>query len=206
MNRRAAHFGALLLMTTLAACGPTKTGIEAREQARERLDIVNAQMTFDQAERAFEAGRFERALDSLEEAIARYEENPEAHVLHGRIYLETHRLGKAYDAFTRAAELDEEMAEPIYFLAIIEQRRSNLEEARDLYMQASELDDQNVQYVLAAAECLVNMERHEEATDLLMGSLEQFEHNAAMHHLLGQIALLQGELDLAVSRYSQARM
>ena len=59
-------------------------------------------MTYDQAERAFEAGRFESALKSVNEALARYDGQLRCpYSCSGRIYLETHRLEKAQDSFER---------------------------------------------------------------------------------------------------------
>jgi hypothetical protein len=63
--------GAMCLVT--AGCGgPTKAGIEARELARKRLAIVNAQLTFDQAQQAFRSGQFDKASREITAAIRLY--------------------------------------------------------------------------------------------------------------------------------------
>jgi predicted Zn-dependent protease len=90
----------------LSGCGgPTKKGIEARNKARTRLNRVNAQLSYDQAMQAFEAGQFDRAEHELGIAIQLYPEWPEYRVLEGRIHLETHRLEQAIEAFEAALQI-----------------------------------------------------------------------------------------------------
>ena len=55
-------FLGLAAAVVLAGCnGPTKTGLEARADARERVDLVNAQLHFDQAHQGWETGQTPRS-------------------------------------------------------------------------------------------------------------------------------------------------
>ncbi len=85
--------------SSLTGCGPSPMGIDAREAARERLNLINAQFTYDQAMQAFEVGRFDKALRGVNAAIEQFPESPDFYVLQGRIHLETHRLEKSIDSF-----------------------------------------------------------------------------------------------------------
>jgi len=197
----------LAMTTLLMGCGgPTKAGIEARADARDRLAIVNAQVSYDQAKRAFEVGQFDRALREVRNALERYPDAAEYHLLHGRILLETHRLERALQAFDTAIEKNPESAEAHYFAGIIFQRWSNNERAFDKYMAASELDESNAQYLLAAAETMIALRRYSDARALVEPRMPYFEYNAALRHLLAQIAMLQGEPAFAASLFEQARM
>jgi tetratricopeptide (TPR) repeat protein len=191
----------------LAGCnGPTKTGIENREAAWRRVDSMNAELTYDQAWQAFEVGDFDHSLQSIDATIQRIPDSPKYHVLRGRIMLETHRLEEAIASFMAAIEHDPEYAEAHYFAGIVFQRWSDDEQAYEHYIAAAELDDENVQYLLAASESLVALGEFEQAKTMLGQKLSRFEHNAAMHHLLGQIAMLQGDPVTAARELSEAHL
>jgi len=197
----------LLVPCALIGCnGPTKAGMEARSDANERLDSFHSQMAYDQARDAFKVGQFEEAQDAIAGAIERFPEKPEYYVLSGRIFLEQHRLEQAAATFSKAIEKDEELAEAHYMLGVVYQRWSNDVDAFESYTRAFELEPDNGHYLLAAAESLVAAKRYEEAKELVEPKLASFEHNAALHHLLGQVALLEGDLDAAVPWYRQARL
>ncbi|MHC4101368.1 MAG: tetratricopeptide repeat protein [Planctomycetota bacterium] len=190
----------------LSGCGgPTKKGIEARNKARIRLNRVNAQLSYDQALQAFEAGQFEKAAHELEIAIQLYPEWPEYRVLEGRIHLETHRLEKAIESFEAALQLKPGYADAHYYSGIVYQRWSDDAKAYDEYMAAYEMAPESVGYLLAAAESMVALEQLDAAQELLGEKLDYFEHNSAMRHLLAQIAVLQDDPETAVRLYAEAR-
>ena len=194
------------LVGVLVGCGPTRAGLEARANARERMDLANAQISYDQAHQAFEVGQLDKALRQINIALARYPQSAPYRVLRGRIYLETHRLERALEAFEAALEVDPDFAEAHYFAGICFERWSEDEKAHDRYRSAYELESSNAQYLLAAAEALIGMGDEEAAKQLVEPKLAYFEHNAALRQLLGQIALLQDEPALAVQLYSETRL
>ncbi|MHC4989923.1 MAG: tetratricopeptide repeat protein [Planctomycetota bacterium] len=196
----------LLGAVALQGCGPTQAGIEAREDARDRLDMFNAQVSYEQAMQSYEVGRFDRALRNVEGAISVYPEMSEYHLLQGRIYLEMHRLEDALKAFNTALEKNPDDPEAHYYSGIVFQRWSDDEQAYEEYQAAFEADPTNVQYLLASAESMIALGEFDVAHDMLVEKLEYFEHNSAMQHLLGQIALLQGDLAEAETRYTEARL
>jgi tetratricopeptide (TPR) repeat protein len=205
------HTSITLLVLTgtllLAGCGgPTKKGIEARSAAAERVNMVNAQVSYDQARRSFETGEFDRALREINGAIARYEDVADYHILRGRILLEMHRLEAAQRSFNRAIELDDMHPEAFYFAGIVNQRWSRHEEAYEHYRAASAIDSENVQYLLAAVESLIALGQYAEARIELEDRLPYHDHNAAMRHLLGHIAMLEGSPTEAASLFQEARL
>lgn len=204
MSTRPLLIVSLIGLTLLAGCGPTSAGLKARAEARQRLDVVNAELASDQAEQAFLGGQFDRATKEIHRAIALHPEWAEYRVLEGRIYLETHRLEKALLSFDTAIELKPKLAEAHYYAGIVCQRWSEDERAYNYYMAAFEAAPDSVEYLLAAAESLVAMEQFDSARHLLESKLGYFEHNAAMRHLLGEIALLQGDANEAADLYAAA--
>ncbi len=109
--------GSLVL---LGGCGgPTKAGREARTAAADRVSAFSAGATFQQAEQELVAGRFDRAIDSIDRAISAQPDMPEYRILKGRAMLESDRLQRAEEAFVGAvaaaersiAAIDERVAE-----------------------------------------------------------------------------------------------
>ncbi len=208
MSRRSVSYILVpLLVVTLAGCmGPTKTGLEAREKARARVNVINAQIDYKLAKQSFEVGQFEAAVRSIKIAIERSPQEASYLLLQGRIYLETYRLDLAIESFEAALELHAQLADAHYYAGIVYQRWSNDQLAYDQYRSAYELEPSKVQYLLAAAESLVAMREFERARHLTEEKLAYFEHNAALRHLLGQIALLQDEPLEAARHLAQARL
>lgn len=96
----------------LCGCnGPTKAGQEARAAAGARMNIINAQVQYDQAKQSFEAGQFEKASREINRAIARFPDSPSYYVLQGRINLETHQLEAALDSLKTAVEVAQSQIE-----------------------------------------------------------------------------------------------
>jgi tetratricopeptide (TPR) repeat protein len=192
--------------TLLAGCGgPTQKGLEARAKARARLNKINAQLAYDQAMQAFEAGQFERAQRELRTAIELHPEWAEYRVLEGRIHLETHRLEKAIESFQAALQLKPGYAEAHYYSGIVYQRWTDDAQALDEYNAAHEMEPASVSYLLAAAESMVALGQLDAAMQLLAGKLDYFEHNAAIRHLMARISMLQDDTAAAIQLYEEAR-
>ena len=199
---------ALLSLSLLAAgCnGPTAKGKEKRAEANARMNLVSSRVGYDQATQAFHAGQFERALKDVKSAIAKSPDQADYQVLLGRIYLETHRLEPAMQAFTAAIALDENCDEACYYRGVIYERWSNDEVAAENYHRAFEIDPTKLSYLLAAAECEVAMGNLDTARALLEPKARYFENHAAIHQLLGQIAMMQSDPDTAVERFRKAQL
>ncbi len=210
MRKATTNINTLLLSLSLlglSACGgPSKAGLEAREDAYSRIDLINTQIGYSQAQQAFETGQLRDSLELIEKTVERYPDAAEYHLLHGRVLLELHRLDESLAAFESAVERDEELADAHYFMGIVHQRWSEDEEAYEHYLAATELDDTSPQYLLAASETLVALGRHQEAKALMEGRLRKFEHHPAFRHLLGQIAQLEGDREAAARLYEEASL
>lgn len=192
--RTLSSFALTSIVLIVAGCnGPTKAGLEAREDANNRINAFSAGFTYDQARQEFLSGQFERAERSIGVAIEQAPELASYRVLQGRIYLETNRLQEAIDALNVAQEKDPEMPDVHYYKGIVYQRWSRDEEAYDAYRAAFELEPTNEQYLLATVESLIILSRLDEAETLVEERLDYFEHNPALRHVLSSIAQLKGE-------------
>lgn len=225
----------MLLFAVTAAitgCGQTNHDL-IREQAHDRMNLVNAQVTYNQAQQYFETGQFDKALREINAAIARYPKSCTFFVLQGRIHMEAKRLEAAMTSLNLAIQVGREacgidlestveeqdehilaqdqllkspLAEAHYYAGIVCQRWSDDEQAYEHYDLAFKLDDGKVHYLLAAAEALIALGEYDQAQSLIEPRLAYFEHNAALHQLLGQIALLKGDATTAARLYGEARL
>lgn len=189
----------------LASCAaPRAAGREAREAADARFRRTTSVVNFDQARQAFESGELDKARTSIEAAIARSDREAAYWSLLGRIELESRRLERALAAFGRSIECDPGFAEAYYYRGVLHQRWSQDDSAIEDYLTAHELAPERVAYLLAAAEMLVAERRLDEARMLLLQKLAYFEHSAAMHELLGDVASLEGDPAAAARSYERA--
>jgi tetratricopeptide (TPR) repeat protein len=177
----------------LVGCaGPTKSGKIARANAHQRMDVVNADLAAQQSRQQFEVGQLKAALETIDAAIARYDNNAAYHLLRGRILIEQHRLDAASKSLTRSAELDPKVAEPYYFQGVLHQRWSEDEEALASYKKAMECNATHPQFLLAAAESHVALGQLDEAIELLELAGKEFQHQPSVAALLGYIYMRNG--------------
>ena len=197
---------AALAACALSACAPRTAGLEARKEADSRFRRTTSLVSFDQARQAFESGDLDKARSEIDAAIARSDTEARYWSLLCRIELEARRLERAVSAFGRAMECDPSLAEAYYYRGVVHQRWGAADRAIEDYLKASELDPERIAYLLAAAEMMVTGRRLDEARDLLLPKLAYFEHNAAVHELLGDIASLQENHRAAARSYERSMM
>ena len=59
-----------LVLLGLSACGgPSKAGLEARKDAYSRIDLINTQIGYSQAQQAFETGQLRDSLELIEQKV-----------------------------------------------------------------------------------------------------------------------------------------
>lgn len=204
-------FALLTLVATLAAtliavpsCAPRSTGVQARLDANKRYELTTSLVSFDQAKQAFESGELDKARKECETAIARSSTQAKYWSLLGRIELEAKKLERAVNAFAKSIECDPTLAEPFYYRGIVQQRWGAFAKATEDYLKASELAPDKVSYLLAAAEIMITERKLDDARMLLVPKLAYFEHNAAIHELLGEIALMNDDFTTAARSYERA--
>ena len=199
------HFFLLATMLCLISCGgPSKVGQLARKKAYERMNLVNADLASQQARQQFEVGQLDAAIATIDVAINRYPDKSEYHLLRGRILLEQHKLNDARSAFETSSSLNPGSAESHYLLGVLHQRCSDDEAALHSYAIASEKNPSHAQFFLAWIETLVALDRDREAIDLLLGN-HQFQHQASIPALLGQIYLRTGNPKSAAQYLADSR-
>lgn len=178
-----------------------------RAESRMRVEAHKSQLNLEQAYRAYSTGQFEKALKMAEQARLRVPDNPAPYMLMARICLEMGRLESCERLLGVALKIDEKIPDAHYLRGVVFQRWSRDEQALDAYMSAWNLDPSSVSsvhYLLAAGEMLIDMGKYRQARELLQPKLPYFENSAAMHHLLGTVAVLLDEHDVAIRHLEQA--
>ena len=211
MTRTALIIAFSLGFLGLAACSntPSKASMHNRIESRKRVEGHKSQLELERAYRAYSTGQFEKALKLSEQARQRTPYNPAPYMLMARTCLEMGRLEPCDRLIGEALKIDENIPDAHYIRGVVYQRWSRDEQALDAYMTAWNLDPSNVQsvhYLLAAGEMLVDMGKYRQARELLMPKLPYFENNAAMHHLLGTVAVLLQDYNGAIQHLNQASL
>ena len=196
----------MLLIFCTGCASPTKVGTEARAMAHQRMDVMNADLAAQQAKQQFEVGQLDKALETIDAALARFNENAEYHLLRGRILIELHSLDAAKQSLSSAIELAPDSAEAYYFVGVLHQRWSEDDGAIAAYKKAMQNDPSHPQYFMAVAESHVALGQLDDAVQLLLHSGKEFQHQPAVPALLGQIYLLKGESDVAAKYLADARL
>jgi Flp pilus assembly protein TadD len=194
-------------LMTLAGCSGSQGNYtrEGTSIAKERMSAMKSGTEWEMGRQAFLAGDLEKALRKVDASLALNERVTKSHVLRGRIMIEMGELGQALKSLHTAQTIDPQDADAHYYLGIVFERLSRPEEAAEHFMTACELDAYNPGYAVAAAEMLVDMDRTEEARLYLTG-LPMAGDNAGIRQMLGHIAIIQGDPELAVKSFSQARL
>ena len=224
MNR-SSRTTAQLVCALAVACvaAPTLTGCTSNKErmkqhalwkqaAEDKWNGLRSGVSYDIALQQFNAGKLDKALTTITQAVTVDTDNPRLYTLAGRIHLEQGELEQAFKVFTNAiafAEKDPrltpgERADPYYFQGVVLQRWTRSEEALERYESARDVDPSNASRLLAVAETLVELGRLEDAVALLEEKLTFFDQNASLRVALAQIHNLRGDFDKAATFYGDA--
>lgn len=195
-----------MLSMAVGCMGPTKMGIEARENAARHFNQVRSKIDYDQSMQAFNRGQMLEARRLLDTAIAKLPDDATYYVLLGRICLETSQMENAIKALEEAVRLDAELPDPRYYLGIAAERMKESDQAAARFLEAYELDGETPQYLTAAAEVLISEGRLAEAETLLSRDAARFRNNSVIHHLRGKISMMNGRWTDAVDSLRRATL
>ena len=165
---------------------------------------VRGKLKYQLAVESFEAGQLDTAYRNLRESLALNSKSSDSHILLARILLERGEIAGAAKALEDAVAAGGDGAEIYYLKGVIAQRYQSLDVALSWYRQAAECDSMNAHYVAAIAETLVAMNRLSEALDLIRQRWTDFEQNATLRSLAGEIHLMLGQYEEAANAYREA--
>ncbi len=189
----------------LTGCdGPTKKGIEARNEANDRYSENVSALVAQSAKQDFSVGSLKQALINIEGAIQRQPDNPDHHVMRARILIEMNQLSNAHDSLNYAITLDSDHADAHYYIGLVFQRWSNDKQAIVHYETAYQLDEDSMDYALATIETLMTLQQYDAAADHIAEGMDRFQHVAAFRRTSGHLSLILGDPETAAESFYQA--
>ncbi|WP_428939939.1 tetratricopeptide repeat protein [Fontivita pretiosa] len=199
----------VVLASSLAGGGCSGSGKKfknktQREQAQAQWNRTRAAVLASLAKSQYQNANFEQAQQSVNEGLRMDPNLAALHVLNAKIAIEQGQLERAQQSLTVARKLDEKLAEADYLMGVVYQRWQKPQQAYECYLAACQKDPQELAYFLARAEMLVAMNCPSEALSLLQSKVADFEHNAELHHAIGQLLVEQNRYKEAVESLRQA--
>lgn len=197
------RWGAPVLAASLALGGLLTAGTLARQAVwRDGIHLFKhlAQASpaylhsrFDLGNALVEAGRYEEAVESFEDALRFMPNDAQAHNNLGAAYLRMGRPEEAAASFQAAARVAPGYAEPRYNLANVRQEAGRLREAEALYAEAIRLKPDFAEAYSGLGILAARMGRYREAAGLLLQAtklkpgLPDVQYNLdAVNRALGQ--------------------
>ncbi len=194
---------AVLLATQVCGCAvlfPKNPHKEAQGRWNEVRGRIKLQLAQDQ----FNAGRVRESEVQLKEAIGLDPTSAPAHILAAKLNLEKGELVAARESLDAAVRYGGVTPEISYLSGIIAQRYGDLDAALAYYREAAERAPQSAAYVVAQAETLTALGRLSEALDLIRARRTDFERNATLRALAGDIHTILGQYEAASDAYREA--
>lgn len=209
INHRVVGTVSLIILVALSGLstgctGPTKRGKEARALANVKFNAVRSRVDYDQADQAFRSGNFIESKRHLEAAIDKSGEQSEYWTLLGRVYLETGALQDSLASFEEAERIDPKNADAQYFLGIIAERLDRPLEAVKYYLSALDLSPSSSKMLVAAVDVLIGAGMYREAEETLESHGVDFDHDAAVLHLMGRVAMMNEDWERAATHLEQS--
>jgi tetratricopeptide (TPR) repeat protein len=152
---------------------------------------------------AIQGGRLDEAVADARQAIARFPNSSELHQLLGASLFKKGLNAEARTAFRRAIELDAEVPENYFNLALIELSEKKYPEAGRLLETFVRLDPQNAMARVMLGRAYHNQNRTMPAIEQFKLALELAPQMPLTHYHLGFAYQSQGNLSAALAEYEQ---
>lgn len=204
-SKRIMLLAAALAVAAASGCAaPGPAAPTEREQAQKRWGAARANVLVSLAKDQYRTAQFDKARQTVDEALRLSPENAQGHLVSARLHIEKGQLESAERELAAARTLTPNDGEPYYLSGVVLQRWQKHEAAHDMYKAAAEKSPGELAYLLARAEALVTLDRTEEALTLLESKAEYFEHSGTIRDAVGQLQVQRGRYVDAVRSFRQA--
>ena len=123
---------AILVLATVGGCASLKME-DSKAEAQKRWLHTRAGMLCGVAIEHLRSGQLDKAAAKAQEALALENDNYEATLLLGKIYIEQGEFPAAVAELKRAEDQQPTVPDAVYFLAVAQERGGQLPEALDNY-------------------------------------------------------------------------
>lgn len=195
---------ALSLIALSGGCGNNAKRPTPQQQANVQWNAARSGVMVGLAKDQYEAGEFDKAKQTINDALKLSPQSAPAYILAARVAIEQAQLEVAERDLRLAREFDPKNAEADYLCGVVYQRWQKPDLAYESYSHANEKAPSELAYLMARAEMLVSMERAPEALKLLQDRVVYFEHSAAIRDAVSQLLLQQKQYAAAVQMANEA--
>jgi tetratricopeptide (TPR) repeat protein len=175
-----------------------------RKAATDRWNKATSRMKLPMAERQYESGNYQQATETVEQCLQADPDNPQVHLLYGKILLATGRRSQAAEQFDLALKSDKKLAEGWYWLGVAAEESRDYDRACEYYIEASLLKPKDVDYILAVVDALVALNKGEQAVELLNAKMKVLPGNASLKVAAADLLLREGDTKGASRLYERA--
>lgn len=174
----------------LAQTGRAVMAVEALERST-AIDPTNQQAFYNLALVHMDMGKFERAREDLQQAIAAGEDLPLYQEKLGYVLVQLQQWDDAKEAFGRAIELDPDFARAHYSLARVHEQLDDPQSALESYTTAIEKGPRFLEAYTSLGRMYADLGYPSESKKVLAGALdvvpEGSDTEAEVHLLLGTV-------------------
>jgi tetratricopeptide (TPR) repeat protein len=194
----------VVLVAAMVGCSSTNRQKTQREAAQKQWNGARAGVLYSLAKDQYATGNFDKARQTVDEALKMDPSNAPLHLLGAKLAIEQGQLERAEIDLKEAEKLNPKDAEAEYLLGVVYQRWQKSQLALDYYLKASDKAPAELAYIMARAEMLVAMDRQKEALSLLQEKVVYFEHSPVIRDAVGQLLMQMGRPGEAVDMFRQA--
>lgn len=200
--------GPALLACMLSGCAETSkdSTATAKATAEKNWNDARSMVLVGLAQDQYKNGNFEKSRATIDQAIAMQPENSAAHILSGKLYIETGSLEAAERELELARKDDAKSAEAEYLSGVVYQRWQQPQRALEFYQYACDKAPAELAYVMAKGEMLVAMGRRDEALPMLQAKATYFEHSGEIRDEIGLLLEQDGRYPEAVEMFRHAQI
>jgi len=191
------------LLTAVFVCGCQEAKKNSVQDAWNR-NSTPAKLAV--AQNQLEQGLPDKAAQTVAECLKAEPDNPNVHIMAGRVHLAARRNESAQKSFEKAVELDPAAADGWFGLGIIAQDAGDNAGALEHYQKAMELQPQRTDYVLAAASTLALLGQIEQGRILLDEQLSKTGGDVELLCAAAQLARKANQPDKARDYYGRAML
>jgi Flp pilus assembly protein TadD len=192
------------LVGLAAGCAPKSKKPTIKEKAEAQWNGARASVLISLAQDQYKAGNFEKARQTVDDALKLVPDAAPVRVLSAKLAIEQGQLELADRELAVARKVAPDDAEALYLSGVVCQRWKKLGEAHDYYRTATEKAPTELAYLMAQSEMLVTMDRADEALALLQAKVVFFEHSAGVRDAVARLLMQQGRHREAIDLFRQA--
>ncbi len=175
-------------------------------EADRRWKETRSALMLNMAQQQFKNGDLAQATNSLADAIAIDQSNPQLYVMAGRVALERDMVERSLIYLNKALQVDAGTHKAHYYLGLVFQRWEQFDKALSHYTKAYDIVPDHAPYLLAWGEMLVALNRVDEALSLFEKKSKYFEASAGLHIAMAQLYMMREQHDKAVLELRQAAL